>query len=164
MKGLRDITNSQNHLAKNFCRVRSNLSLHCDKNRNSLIELENDHDAMRRKMVLLEEASRHVGVRGNPKLLGHLNRLEELFIQHRSKEERVLFPLLQRSLGACVCEGIGLEHDGISDLMRKVSNQVSHGEKSSIPQLNLMLRGHFSREENVLFWYLNLHLSNKRHG
>ncbi len=115
-------------------------------------------------MCLLEEASRHVGVRGNPRLLAHLNRLEELFIQHRTKEERVLFPLLQRYLGACVCEEIGLEHDGISDLMRKVSNQVSHAEKSSIPKLNLLLRGHFSREENVLFWYLNLHLSNKRQG
>lgn len=138
--------------------------VHCDKDRNSLIELQNDHDVMRRKMGLLEEASRRVGVRGNPRLLGYLNRLEELFIQHRTKEERVLFPLLQRYLGACVCEGIGLEHDRISDLMRKVSNQVSHGEKSSIPQLNLLLRGHFSREENVLFWYLNLHLSNKRHG
>ncbi len=164
MKGLPDFANSEKYPAKSFSGVLSNLMVHCDKNRNSLIELQNDHDVMRRKMCLLEEASRHVGVRGNPRLLAHLNRLEELFIQHRTKEERVLFPLLQRYLGACVCEEIGLEHDGISDLMRKVSNQVSHAEKSSIPKLNLLLRGHFSREENVLFWYLNLHLSNKRQG
>ena len=164
MKGLRDFANSEEYPAKSFCGLQSNLMVDCGRNGKSLIELRNDHDVMRRKMGLLEEASRHVGVRGNPRLLGHLNRLEELFIQHRTKEERVLFPLLQRYLGACVCEGIGLEHDRISDLIRKVSTQVSHGDKSSIPQLNLLLRGHFSREENVLFWYLNLHLSNKRHG
>lgn len=115
-------------------------------------------------MDLLTNASKHVGFRSNPKLLEHVNRLEELFIQHRTIEERVLFPLLQRYLDACVSEGIRLEHEEIRDLMRQVFDQISHGEKSAILKLNLLLHGHFSREENVLFWYLNLNLPNKKTG
>jgi len=126
-----------------------------------LVELQSDHDAMKRKLGLLEASSKHAGSRNNPNFLDHFNHLEELFNRHRIREERVLFPLLQRYFDTCVCEGIGLEHKEISDLMRKVSNQISHHEKSSLSQLNRLLRGHFSKEENVLFWYLNLHMSDK---
>lgn len=161
MKSLPGLSNSENHYAKSFHRAQCNLRVSGSKNRISLTELQSDHDAIRQKMALLEAASRHVGFRSNPTFLDHFNRLEELFIRHRTKEERVLFPLLQRYLDTCVCEGIELEHKEISDLMRKVSSQISHHEKSSLLQLNRLLRGHFSKEENVLFWYLNLHMSNK---
>jgi len=126
-----------------------------------LIELQNDHDAIREEVDLLRTATEQVGLETNRNLLSQFNHLERAFRQHCIKEEHVLFPLLHRYLDAHVCEEVGLEHEEIRRLIRRAANQISHNENSSIPQLNLLLRKHFSKEENVLFWYLSLRLASE---
>jgi DUF438 domain-containing protein len=115
-----------------------------------LIELQNDHDAIRREAELFQAATKR------PKAESKSNRLEELFTNHYMKEENALFPLLSRYLDSSTSKTVGREHEEISNLLRKVAHQISHNEKNSVPRLNQLLRTHFSREENVLFWYLSL--------
>ena len=127
-----------------------------------LVELQNDHDAIRQEVDLLRAATEQVGFGTKRNLLGQFDHLERAFTQHCIKEEHVLFPLLHRYLDARVCEEVGLEHEEIRRLIRRAANQISHNEKGSIPELKLLLRKHFSKEENVLFWYLSLRLSSER--
>ena len=124
----------------------------------SLIELQNDHEAIRQEVDQLRAATEQVGLETNSNIVSQFSHLERAFTQHSIKEEQYLFPLLHRYLDASVCEEVGLEHEEIKHLIRRATNQISHSEKSSIPHLNLLLRKHFSKEENVLFWYLSLRL------
>jgi iron-sulfur cluster repair protein YtfE (RIC family) len=121
-----------------------------------LVELQNDHDAIRKEAELLQTATKQPKAESKSKLLRHCNRLQELFTNHYMKEEHVLFPLLSRYLDSSTSMTVGHEHKEISSLLRKVARQISRNEKNSVPRLNQLLRTHFSREENVLFWYLSL--------
>jgi len=127
-----------------------------------LVELQNDHDVIRKEAELLQTATRQPKAESKSKLLLHCNRLDELFTKHCMKEEHVLFPLLSRYLDSSTSKTVGHEHKEISNLLRKVAHQISHNEKNSAPRLNQLLRTHFSREENVLFWYLSLHHSDSK--
>jgi len=124
-----------------------------------LVELQNDHDAIRKEAALLQATTKQPKAESKSKLLRHCNRLQELFTQHYMKEEHVLSPLLSRYLDSSTSKTVAQEHKEISNLLRKVAHQISHNEKNSVPRLNQLLRTHFSREENVLFWYLSLQYS-----
>ena len=121
-----------------------------------LVQLQNDHDAIRKEAELLQTATKQPKTESKSELLRHCQRLEELFTNHYLKEEHVLFPLLSRYLDSSTSKTVGREHKEISNLLRKVTRQISHNEKSSVPRLNQLLRAHFSREENVIFWYLSV--------
>jgi iron-sulfur cluster repair protein YtfE (RIC family) len=121
-----------------------------------IVQLQNDHDAIRREAELLQRATKQPKAESKSKLLRHCERLEELFTNHYLKEEHVLFPLLSKYLDSSTSNAVGHEHKEISKLLREVTRQISRNEKNSVPRLNQLLLTHFSKEENVLFWYLSL--------
>jgi hemerythrin len=55
------------------------------------------------------------------------------------------------------------EHEAISNTMRKIAEQLRGDGKAthweSMSQLDQMLPSHFSKEENVVFWYLDVQLN-----
>jgi len=88
-------------------------------------------------------------------------RLQQLFAQHCAKEQRLLYPLLRRYLDSNVCKLLTQEHKEISNAIRKATEQIRDDNKvacGGLSQLDQLLRPHFSKEENVLFWYLDLQL------
>lgn len=137
-----------------------------------LFELQKDHEAILKKTNLLRAVIEPTdGVNdGDSKASVTCNRLEHLFGQHYAREERLLYPLLGTFFGQDVCETLSLEHNEIRNLVQRVAglidNHANRAEASqeateSISKLIQRMRAHFSKEENVLFWYLNLQLSGR---
>jgi iron-sulfur cluster repair protein YtfE (RIC family) len=89
-------------------------------------------------------------------------RLQRLFAQHCAKEQQLLYPLLSRYLSSNVSKLLTQEHKEISNTMRKIAEHIPTDGKAThwetMSQLDQLLRTHFSKEENVLFWYLDLQL------
>jgi hemerythrin-like domain-containing protein len=83
-----------------------------------------------------------------------LGRLAQSLNEHFSKEERLLFPLLNRSLGSTVCNKLSEENAEMLSVVRNDGGQVSASEES-LGRLEQLLKSHISTEENVLFWYLD---------
>ena len=135
-------------------------STSCDtgKNLNALfVELQNDHDEIRDQIDLLRPSTTHFTVGDESDLIFHLSHLQQLFKRHCLKEERMMFPLLASYLGPRTCEDIFIEHEAISNLMHETLNR-KNDKADPIARLDPVLRKHFYREENVLFWYLSSRL------
>jgi hemerythrin-like domain-containing protein len=128
------------------------------KNSRLTTELAEDHKEIVRQLDLLKAAPKLV--EGNSILT--IIRLKQLFAQHCAKEQRLLYPLLTRYLNTNVCKLLTQEHEAISNTMRKAAEQIRGDSKathwSSMSQLDQLFRSHFSKEENVLFWYLDVQL------
>jgi hemerythrin-like domain-containing protein len=121
-------------------------------------ELAEDHKEIVRQLDLLKAKPKLV--EGKPKPYIIWTRLQQLFAEHCAKEKRLLYPLLIRYLDSNVCKLLTQEHETISSTMRTAAEQISgkatHWE--SMAQLDQLLRSHFSKEENVVFWYLDVQL------
>jgi iron-sulfur cluster repair protein YtfE (RIC family) len=131
------------------------------------LELQAEHRRIAHEVTLLRETIEQFSLEHNSKALSVSNKLERLFTKHRAKEERIMYPLLRKCLGSNVCTTLSFEHERIHELMRKAIKQISGYEKflkGSISDLDGLLCGHFSREENVLFWYLDLHYRVRTQG
>ena len=119
-------------------------------------ELADDHNEIVEQLNLLKATSKLVEHNSKPAVI----RLQQLFAQHCAKEERLLYPLLGRYLNSNVCNLLTQEHEAISNIIRKAAKQfrgdgrATHWE--SMSELDQLLRSHFSKEENVLFWYLDV--------
>lgn len=123
-------------------------------------QLRNEHGIIAQELTLLRATIKQPRVEKNSNALFISKRLERLLTMHLAREERHLYPLLQRCLDSNVCTTLRLEHEKIIDLIQKAIGEI--GEKftrtKSIMQLDEVIRAHFSREENVLFWYLDMQL------
>ena len=84
------------------------------------------------------------------------HRLAQSLNEHFMKEERILFPLLTRSLGSAVCDKLRTEHAEMMTIAMNSNEHLSPPEES-LWQLGRLLQAHISMEENVLFWYLDVH-------
>jgi iron-sulfur cluster repair protein YtfE (RIC family) len=78
--------------------------------------------------------------------------------EHFRREEKLLFPILSRSLGSGILDRLNSEHAEIISLAKKMNAQDSSLEES-FSHLEQLFRAHISTEENVLFWYLDLELA-----
>jgi hemerythrin-like domain-containing protein len=133
------------------------------KNLRLTTELAEDHMEILRKLDLLKATPKLV--EDNSKASIICMHLQQLFAQHRAKEQRFLYPLLNRYLDSNVCKLLTQEHEALSNAMRKAAEQIRGDGKlrhwESMAQLDQMLRSHFSKEENVLFWYLDVQLKTR---
>jgi iron-sulfur cluster repair protein YtfE (RIC family) len=84
--------------------------------------------------------------------------LAEMFNEHFTKEERLLFPLLGRCLGTKICDGLKKDHVDIIKIARKLDGRF-HPVEAYVSQLERLFLTHISKEENVLFWYLDVQQS-----
>ena len=127
-------------------------------------ELAEDHKEIVRQLDLLKATPELV--KGNSKPAIICIRLQQLFAQHCAKEHRLLYPLLSRYLDSNVCKLLTQEHEAISNTMRKAAEQIRGDGKAthweSMSKLDQLLHSHFSKEENVLFWYLDVQLVHPR--
>lgn len=123
------------------------------------LELTNDHETIVRQVGLLLPSASLVNSEISNALL---RRLELLLREHFTKEENHLYPLLGQYLDSSVCEALTLEHENILSTATQLVESIDDGQTGVevASQLNQLLRAHFSKEENVLFWYLDLHLPN----
>ena len=123
-------------------------------------ELAEDHKEIVRQLDLLKARLKLVERNSKPTII----RLQRLFVQHCAKEERLLYPLLSRYLNSNVCNLLTQEHEEISNTMRKIVVQIRGDDKAThcelMSQLEQLLRAHFSKEEDVLFWYLDIQSKN----
>jgi hemerythrin-like domain-containing protein len=85
------------------------------------------------------------------------DRLARSLNDHFRKEEQLLFPRLNRSLGSVVCDRLASEHVEIMSLVKQLGPV---GE--SCTRLEKLLQAHISVEENVLFWYIDLQGGSER--
>ena len=119
-------------------------------------ELAEDHKEIVRQLDLLKASPKLVEGNSKPTII----RLQRLFAQHCAKEKRLLYPLLNRYLNSSVCNLLTQEHEEISKTMRKAAKQIRDDGKAmhceSMSELDQLLCSHFSKEENVLFWYLDV--------
>lgn len=101
------------------------------------------------------------------KLVRVLDRLDKLLIAHQTKEERLLLPIIQGQLDQSVIDSMTSEHQQLSDSLRKLAAftdtlNASRGKSSiqvamdSAVEFNSLIQAHFSREENVLFWFASI--------
>ena len=129
-----------------------------DTETDHFIELQNDHYTIRKTANTLKPSRKLAKTNDNSETLHRLSHLEQLFAKHCEKEQRILYPLIHKYLDAVICEEIDQEHKKISSLLQKMIHRT-RSPVSSISLLNRLLSSHFSREENVLFWYLNIRLT-----
>ncbi|MGA2791546.1 MAG: hemerythrin domain-containing protein [Candidatus Bathyarchaeia archaeon] len=124
-------------------------------------ELAEDHKEILRQLDLLKVTRKLVRSNSKPTII--CIHLQQLFAQHCAREQRFLYPLLSRYLDSNVCKLLTQEHEALSNAMRKAVEQIRGNGKDtyweSMSQLDQMLRSHFSKEENVLFWYLDVQLN-----
>jgi hemerythrin-like domain-containing protein len=94
--------------------------------------------------------------------------LKKLVNEHQMKEEQILIPIVDRYLDTKASESIRREHKELAQTLLQLnvklnrincSNEARRALVKSITEFNLIARKHFSREENVIYWYARLCLS-----
>jgi iron-sulfur cluster repair protein YtfE (RIC family) len=119
------------------------------------MDLVHDHRLIVTDFELLRVRFREREVNCDPHQATLLNRLVQSLDEHFRKEERLLFPLLRRSLGQSICNELSNEHLEIMSMAEKFSEQKAFPDEP-LRLLETLLQKHFAREENVLFWYLDV--------
>ena len=142
-----------------------------------LLTLEEEHDGiLKQSGALIEALSQRAG-NGNGhtsrKNVGRQNsKLEKLLTTHVRNEERVLLPIMSEHFDTEAADVIRREHAEILWNLRTLSSRISRpkpvrSQKSNdamvvaATDFDSMIRSHFSREENVTYWFANLCLSKK---
>ena len=100
----------------------------------------------------------------------HLARLERLVTEHQKEEERILLPIVEKYLDSHASKSIHREHMEMVKTLRRVKERltqvgVSDQRKSleaffkSAAVFDSVAREHFSHEENVIFWFAAICIS-----
>jgi hemerythrin-like domain-containing protein len=94
--------------------------------------------------------------------------LKKLVNEHQMKEEQILIPIVDKYLDTKASESIRSEHKELAQTLLQLnvklnrincSNETRRAFVKSVTEFNLIAREHFSREENVIYWYARLCLS-----
>jgi iron-sulfur cluster repair protein YtfE (RIC family) len=119
------------------------------------MDLIHDHKLIVADFELLRVRARVLETGGptNEAILS--NRLTQSLHEHFRKEELLLFPLVSQYLGSPVCDELRRECTEIMNIARATSGKSSFLQES-FAQLEMLLQAHIAREENVLFWYLDV--------
>jgi len=118
-------------------------------------DLANDHRLIEHLLELLTVRVNqlHASHRTSESTLH--SQLSQSLIEHFRKEERLLYPVLSSALGSDLCKRLRSEHTEIVSIAKK-SNEKGPRSEDALRQLRRLLSAHISKEENVLFWYLEL--------
>jgi len=141
----------------------------------ALVKLQEQHASILQQIQLLRKngqgTNRTRTEKGhasqNPKI-HRLTRLTELIAQHQREEERVLTPIVDKYIDSGISETIRRGHGETWEALQQLNLKLLevNGAKdsqrlffdSSI-EFEAMLREQFSREENVIYWFASLCLS-----
>ena len=136
---------------------------------NAIEELENEHEAVRLTLNILEKIGQQIKESKQISKPEHLNQLFEFFTIfidhcHHGKEEELLFPALEKAGISRDGGPIGVmlsEHQKGRDLVKKMkllSDKTLKGDVSAAESMNesifaytTLLNFHIDKENNVLF-------------
>lgn len=101
------------------------------------------------------------------------NHLVNMMKAHQKREEQILLPVIKKSLDEEICSSILAGHDSISsaleDMIELAESLGQTPSRESVEKLiaavarsDTLTRAHFSNEENVLFWFASLRLSDDK--
>lgn len=141
-----------------------------------LVKLQNEHESIleqsRTLLKSVEGTTRtsHKKVTVSRNLtVRYFARLTKLVTEHQSEEEQVLIPIVDKYLGWNASESLRHEHREISAALRQLNSKLTRvngsgqGESRrgfrSAAEFDCLARRHFSREENVIYWFASLCLS-----
>ena len=102
----------------------------------------------------------------------YFTRLTKLVAEHQREEERVLIPIVDKYLDSSASETMRREHTEILEALQKLNRHLPQANgsdesqrkfSSSATEFEVMVREQFSREENVIYWFASLSLSQSDH-
>jgi hemerythrin-like domain-containing protein len=139
----------------------------------ALAKLQKQHESILQQIRVslknLEVPNRGEKVEASWNLkIRYFARLTKLVAEHRREEERILFPIVDKYLDSSASETIRCEHTEILEALQKLNGkllQVNGSDESrrrffqSATEFEAMAREQFSREENVIYWFASLCLS-----
>ncbi len=136
----------------------------------TLRKLQKEHDNILNRSRTLLESMKQTGHKELSKTTAVRDfiHLTKLVNEHQMKEEQILIPIVDRYLDTKASESIRREHKELSQTLLQLnvklnrincSNESRRAFVKSITEFNLIARKHFSREENVIYWYAHLCLS-----
>jgi hemerythrin-like domain-containing protein len=93
-------------------------------------------------------------------LANTIARLQALLAAHQEKEEEVLYSIVEEQLGSDASLAMSKEHEQIMttlhELRKLVISPRNKALESTSAEFEAIVRRHFWREENVLFWFASL--------
>ena len=136
----------------------------------TLRKLQKEHDTILNRSRTLLESMKRTGNKELSKtmVVRDFTHLKKLVNEHQMKEEKILIPIVDKYLDTKASESIRSEHKELSQTLLQLngklnrincSNEARRAFVKSITEFNLIARKHFSREENVIYWYARLCLS-----
>ena len=136
----------------------------------TLRKLQKEHDTILNRSRTLLESMKRTGNKELSKTMAvrDFTHLKKLVNEHQMKEEQILIPIVDKYLDTKASESIRHEHKELSEVLRQLSGNLSRINCSnearrafvkSVTEFNLIAREYFSREENVIYWYARLCLS-----
>ena len=144
---------------------------------NPLLTLQEEHDVIRRHSHALVEASRQAlgneDRTGSRESVAHqFAKLQRLLTNHVRNEQRILLPIMAEYFDTEAADEISSEHAELMAGLKRLSDHISapkhvqsqwpvEGFVNSAADFDSMVRAHFSREENVIYWFANLCLSKR---
>ena len=143
-----------------------------------LLSLQREHESILRECGEMIAAVKNDPANSNgkvsPSSAVKVRALSNLLVDHQSREEQILIPILDEMLGAEAIASIRVEHEQIIGLLGTLEeytppHKTSNGPRSDAlidlaVEVESLLHEHFSREENVLFWYASLQTSSDRNS
>jgi hemerythrin-like domain-containing protein len=158
-------------------------SAHCKpetSTRSTFGRLEGEHQSILRESHALLKHVQEVA-RTNPnksrtdmsRTLRNLARLKKLVTDHQNREERILIPIMAKCLDPNTSESLRREHTQILAALGRIrmdlvqvngltQSKSIHALTKSAAQFNSMAREHISREENVIYWFTSLFLTQQK--
>jgi hemerythrin-like domain-containing protein len=158
-------------------------STHCKpktSTRSTFGRLEGEHQSiLRESHVLLKRVKEVARTNSNKgrtdmsRTLRNLARLNKLVTEHQKREERIIIPIMAKSLDVNASESLRRDHTHILAALGRIrislvqvnrltQSKSIHALTKSTAQFNSMAREHFSREENVIYWYASLFLTQQK--
>ena len=136
----------------------------------TLRKLQKEHETILKRSRTLLERMKRTGNKELSKTMAvrDLTYFKNLVNEHQMKEEQILIPIVDKYLDTKASESIRHEHKELSEVLRQLSGNLSRINCSnearrafvkSVTEFNLIAREYFSREENVIYWYARLCLS-----
>ena len=140
-----------------------------------LLQLQREHELILRECASLARIANEIGRNKavNQKLvrkaISCIQQLRSLLTDHESREDRILIPIIQERLDSEASASVMKEHVQISEMLQRLeeillqpdigmNNQTHKNILDLVARFDSFIRGHFSREENVLFWFASLYI------
>lgn len=138
-----------------------------------LLKLQREHETVLKETGYLSAVMKQISQERNvtrrlrSEATSTLKRLKRLLSTHQAREEQILLPIIATCLDSEACENIHSEHLQVSKVFRRMSTSLATLKRrswngpldsvsKSIADFDALTRAHFSREENVLFWFVSI--------